>query len=62
MPEYTSDELKEALRAIASTVSKIEKVREKDTLGSSQRTLIERRLKALNIATDLIQAKLKELE
>jgi hypothetical protein len=62
MPEYTSDELKEALRAIASTVSKIEKVREKDTLGSSQRTLIERRLKALNIATDLIQAKLKELQ
>jgi hypothetical protein len=62
MPEYTSDELKEALRAIASTVSKIEKVREKDTLGSSQRTLIERRLKALNIATDLIQAKLNELQ
>lgn len=60
MADYSHAELQEALRAIASTISKIEKVRQKDTLGSSQRTLIERRLKALKIATELIEAKLQE--
>ena len=62
MPNYTKEELEEALRAIASTVGKIEKVRAKPTLGSSQRTLIERRLKAFQIATELILAKLEERE
>ena len=53
MKAYTKEELDEALRAIASTVGKIEKVRGKETLGRSQQTLIERRLKALQIASDL---------
>ena len=61
MKAYTKEELDEALRAIASTVGKIEKVRGKETLGRSQRTLIERRLKALQIAADLIEAKLEEI-
>lgn len=62
MSSYTREELEEAIKAISSTVGKIEKVREKDTLGTSQRTLIERRLKALKIASELIVEKIKELE
>ena len=62
MTDYTKEELEAALGAIASTVVKIEKVRAKPTLGSSQRTLIERRLKAFQIATELIRAKLREGE
>ena len=61
MKAYTKEELDEALRAIASTVGKIEKVRGKETLGRSQQTLIERRLKALQIASELIEAKLEEI-
>jgi hypothetical protein len=62
MSEYTKEELEEALSAIASTVGKIEKVRGKPTLAPSQLTLIERRLKAFQIASDLIRAKLEERE
>ncbi len=62
MESYTKEELQEALRAIASTVSKIEKVREKASLGASQQTLIERRLKAFRIATELISREIKESE
>ena len=61
MKAYTKEELDEALRAIALTVGKIEKVRGKETLGPSQRTLIDRRLKALQIAAELIEAKLEEI-
>lgn len=60
--DYTSEELREALRAISSTVAKIEKVKGKPTLGASQRTLIERRLNAFRIATDLIERELKRTE
>src|SRR5688500_14476670 len=35
-------------------IVKIEKVRGKDTIGVSQRTLVDRRLKALRIASELI--------
>jgi len=59
MESYTEEELREALRAILSTVSKIEKVREKPTLGASQRTLIERRLKAFVIASELINREIE---
>jgi hypothetical protein len=62
MRNYSQEELQEAIKAIASTMSKIEKVREKDTLGSSQRTLIERRLKGFQIASEIIEAKIKETD
>ena len=62
MKEYSKDELQEALRAISSTIGKIEKVRNKETLGRSQQTLIERRLKALEIASELIMGKIEEIE
>lgn len=60
MTEYTLDELADAHSAIESTVKKIEKVRGKETLGPSQKTLIERRLRALKIALKLIEAKMEE--
>lgn len=62
MREYTKIELEEALRAISSTISKIEKVTMKETLGPSQKNLISRRLSALQIASELIAAKLMEVE
>lgn len=55
MEDYTKQELHDALDAIRSTIAKIEKVEEKPALGRSQRTLIERRLKALRIAITLIR-------
>ncbi len=58
MEKYTPEELQEALRAIDSTISKCEKVRPKLKPGSSQHTLLVRRIKALNIAATLIRREL----
>lgn len=55
MEKYTTEELKEALRAIESTISKCEKVRPKLREGTSQHTLLVRRIKALYIASALIK-------
>ena len=54
MENFTQDELKEALRAISSTLSKCEKVLPKLKHGTSQYTLLVRRIKALQIASSLI--------
>jgi hypothetical protein len=54
MADFTKEELEEALRAITSTVSKCEKVQPKLKQGTSQHTLLVRRIKALNIAASLI--------
>ncbi len=59
MGNYTREELEEALRAISSTIRKIEKVQEKPTLGKSQQTLIARRLKAMKIASELISREME---
>ena len=45
MNEYTSEELKEALRAINSIISKCEKAQEKFPEGNSHHTLLRNRLK-----------------
>ena len=58
MGQYTKEELQEALRSIASTISKCEKVQPKLKPGTSQHTLLVRRIKALHIASDLIQKEL----
>jgi hypothetical protein len=55
MDNFTPEELAEALRSIASTVSKCEKVLPKLKPGTSQHTLLTRRIKALNIASSLIR-------
>ncbi len=55
---FTKEELEEALRAIASTISKCEKAQPKLRKGTSQHTLLARRIKALRIASALIQREL----
>ena len=54
MDNFSKEELEEALRAITSTISKCEKVQPKLKQGTSQHTLLIRRIKALQIATALI--------
>lgn len=54
MNNFTKEELEEALRAIASTISKCEKVQPKLKEGTSQHTLLIRRIKAFHIASALI--------
>jgi len=58
MDNFTKEDLEEALRAIASTVAKCEKVLPKLKEGTSSHTLLERRIKALNIASALIKREL----
>ncbi|MGI6004928.1 MAG: hypothetical protein ACOX88_05890 [Christensenellales bacterium] len=64
MNNYTKEELEEALQAIASMISKCEKVRPKLKQSASQHTLLIRRIKALRMASALItrelEAKAKE--
>jgi len=57
-PPFSRDDLEEALRALASTIAKCEKVMPKLRPGTSQHTLLTRRLKALRIASTLIQREL----
>jgi hypothetical protein len=59
MDNFTKEELEEALRAIASTISKCEKVQPKLKQGTSQYTLLTRRIKALQIASALIMQALE---
>lgn len=55
---FTRDDLQEALRAVASMISKTEKTQAKFSSGTSQHTLQRNRLKALRIAEALITADL----
>lgn len=59
MSGYTKEELEEAKTALASTLRKCEKMQEGGSLQSSQKTLNDRRVRALRIALALIE---KELE
>jgi len=56
---FTKEELEEALRALTSTIRKCEKVLPKLKQGTSQHTLLTRRIKAFNLASALI---LQEIE
>ncbi len=55
MIEYTKNELEEASSALASALHKCEKIQESGKLKSSQKTLNDRRAKALRIALTLIE-------
>ena len=57
---YTPEELAEARRAIASTLSKCEKALEKLRPGSSAHTLTVRRIRAFQIALALIDREMEE--
>lgn len=59
MKRYTITELEEALRAIHSTIGKCEKVQPKMKEGTSQHTLLVRRIKAFQIASALIKRELE---
>lgn len=59
MRNHTNQELEDARVSLASTLHKCEKIQEGGKLQSSQKTLNDRRVKALRIALDLIQ---KEME
>ena len=62
MDDFTQQELKEALRAIDSTISKCEKVQPKLKEGTSQHTLLLRRIKALRISSALITRELRNYD
>lgn len=59
MNQFSPEELKEALRAIESTITKCEKVQPKLKEGTSQHTLLVRRIKAFQIASTLINQALE---
>ncbi len=54
MPDFTSEELNEAHRALLSTLHKCEKI-DAAKLGTSQQTLLQRRISALKVALTLIE-------
>ena len=62
MAKFDADELLEARRAIASLVGKCEKAFDKLTEGTSQHTLMKRRLAAFHVALALIDEKLTQGE
>ena len=62
MGDYLIPDLKEALRAINSTISKCEKAQIKLREGTPQYTLTERRIKAFCIAVELIERELEGMD
>lgn len=58
-PTYASEELEEALRAIESTLAKCRKALPRLRVGTSQHTLLVRRIRALEIASELIARELE---
>jgi hypothetical protein len=59
MNEYTENELEDAITALSSTLHKCEKMQESGRLQSSQKTLNDRRIKALRIALALIENEMR---
>jgi len=57
---HEKEELREALRAIESTIHKCEKALPKLKQGTPQHTLLSRRIKAFQIALSLIKRELQE--
>lgn len=57
---FTKEELREALRAVESTILKCEKVLPKLKEGTPQHTLLTRRIKAFQISASLINKELNK--
>lgn len=55
MNPFTREDLQEALKALASMISRSEKAQLKFSPGSSQHTLQQNRLRALHIASEWIE-------
>lgn len=62
MDIFSKSEMTEALRAVSSLISKCEKAQQKESLGLSQRTLLNNRIKALQISSALITKALERKE
>ena len=62
MANYTQVDLEEARRALVSTINKCEKAMPNLKEGTAQRTLLVRRIKALEISVDLIERELVGLQ
>ncbi len=60
MSLYAKQELEEAITSLASTLRKCEKIQESGKLKSSQKTLNDRRVKALRIALALIEKEMRD--
>jgi hypothetical protein len=60
--KYTKEEFTEALEAITSAMSRVEKIQPKFKAGTSQHTLAVRRIKAFCVATELINRELKSFQ
>jgi hypothetical protein len=61
MSKYSKTELEEAKTALTSTIHKCEKIDEGKKLGKSQQTLLDRRIRALRLALDLIEKEMEKL-
>ena len=59
MNEYTELELEEAKTSLASTLHKCEKMQDSGRLQSSQKTLNDRRVRALRVALTLIEKEMR---
>ena len=59
MKEYTKNELEDAMTTLVSILHKCEKMQESGRLQSSQKTLNDRRVKALRIALALIEKEMR---
>jgi hypothetical protein len=59
MNEYTEQELEEAKTSLTSTLHKCEKMQGSGRLQSSQKTLNDRRVRALRIALTLIEKEMR---
>jgi len=62
MDGFTKEELQEACNTIEPTISQLEQMESKFKTGTSQHTLLIRRVKAFNIAIMLIKQELQERE
>jgi len=60
MDNYTKDELQEALRAIVSLISKSEKAQRKLAPGTWQHTMLQENIKALHIASALMNKEIDD--
>lgn len=58
MCKYAKGELEEAIFSLSSTLHKCKKIQEKDRLLPAQKTLNDRRVKALEIALSLLKEEL----
>lgn len=60
MTAHSEQDLREAVRAISSTLAKCEKSLARLTPGTAQHTLLNRRVAAFAIAIDLLNERLEE--